>query len=297
MTIPQSGTEKLIFQPGQVYPVVTGYRYLDELQKRIAPFSDRVLRSECYDLPDKSYQKRYVELSPKQEKMYKELKRQCLTECHGHRMSAALAITKMLRLQQIVGGFYVPDMVANALNPTTDGEEFVEGYLSRSAIPIDTTNPRIEALCEDIKERLTGKVIVWARFVAEIQLIQKRLTEELGPVVRVAYGQQKAEERQEQIKAFQTDDRVRVLIGNPACKGVSRGQNLNSASWEVYYSNSFSLEDRLQSEDRPMSQGVGEVGIIDMIAPDTLDVKVIEALREKKNIADMVTGDNVGVWI
>ena len=107
----------------------------------------------------------------------------------------------------------------------------------------------------------------------------------------------KAEERQQQIKDFQDDPRVAVLIANPACKGVSRGQNLNKASWEVYYSNSFSLEGREQSEARPFSMGVGEVGIIDMIAPGTLDEHVIAALRDKKEIASLVLGDALEAWI
>jgi SNF2 family DNA or RNA helicase len=71
-----------------------------------------------------------------------------------------------------------------------------------------------------------------------------------------------------------------------------------SASTEHYYSNSFSLEDRLQSEDRPHSPGqTNNLGVIDWIAPETLDEKVVQALRDKKELADMITGDKLIEWI
>lgn len=304
------GVEKLIFQPGQVYPVITGYRHLDELQQKIAPHSDRVLKADCLDLPEKVYQKRYVELSPKQTKMYNELKSQSITECKGKEMSAGLAIVKMLRLQQIVGGYYVPDDIqANEINTLDElgliaqggEEEWVEAKMSRIdrlAIPIDEKNHRIEALLDDL-ELTDGKVLIWARFVAEIDAITKALQQKYGKLSAEAlYGAIPSDKRQDAITRFQTSDDLRFLICNPQCKGVSRGQNLNRAEQEIYFSNSFSLEDRLQSEDRPHSFGVkGNIGVIDFIAVGTLDEKIIDALRAKKNLADEVTGDNFVAWV
>ena len=299
-----TGAEKMVFQPGQVYPVITGYRHLDELQARIAPHSDRILKADCLDLPEKVYQKRYVELSKKQAQMYGELKAKCITECHGKEMSAALAIVKMLRLQQIVGGFYTPDemLLGFPTGADWDGDE-IEGtsvaMLDHKALPIEDHNPRVDALLEDIHERLQGKVLIWARFVAEIKLIAQALRKVYGKdAVAELYGEIKPEVRQVAINSFQTGEMPRFLVANPACKGVSRGQNLCQTQYEVYYSNSFSLEDRLQSEDRPHSPGqTNHLGVIDFVAPGTLDEKVIDALREKKNLADQVTGDRLVEWI
>ena len=300
----KAGRKLIMTQPGDVYPVVKEYRYLDELQRKIAPHSDRVLKADCLDLPDKIYQKRYVELSKKQHQMYEELKKKSITECKGKEMSAGLAIVKMLRLQQIVGGFYVPDDIQITDQAclcedwNTTEEVITTQHLDRKALPIDEKNHRIEALLDDL-ELTDGKALIWARFVAEIEAITVALKAKYGKLSTEAlYGSIPSDKRQDAITRFQTSDEPRFLVANPACKGVSRGQNLNKATVEYYYSNSFSLEDRLQSEDRIHSAGVTiNVGVIDIVAIGTLDEKIIDALRAKKNLADEVTGDRLISWI
>lgn len=292
--------ERMFFQAGETYQVIKGYKNLDELKDRIAPHSDRVLKADCLDLPEKVYSKRYVELSKQQKQMYGELKKECITQCRGREMSASLAITKMLRLQQIVGGFFVPDLSVLVDCGPEDLEEVTTSWLDKKALPIDGPNPRVDALLEDIGNGLSGKGLIWARFKAEICLIAKALRQKFGhEAVAELYGDIDAAVRQESIRRFQDPNHpLRYLVANPACKGVSRGQNLNQAQWEVYYSNSFSLEDRLQSEDRPHSHGVTvNIGVIDFVAPGTLDDKVIDALRTKKNLADLVTGDKIIEWL
>lgn len=296
-----SGSEKLFFQAGDVYQVITGYKNLDELQAKIAPWSDRVLKADCLDLPEKVYSKRYVELSPKQRKLYEDIRKECLAELGGRVMTASMAMTKMLRCQQIVGGFFTP-------NPSFDVPEGVsmdelegrwEATLDKGAIPIDNKNPRIQDILDAIDDGLTGKGIIWARFTAEIELITKELRKRYGhQVVAELHGKIPAEQRQRAMDEFQTLDEPRYLVANPQCKGVSRGQNLCKAEWEWFYSNSFSLEDRLQAEDRPHSPGqTKSLGVIDTVAPGTLDEKVIDALRAKKNLADQVTGDRLVGWV
>lgn len=298
-----TGKERLFFQGNEVYPVITGYRHLDELQAKIAPHSDRVLKCDCLDLPDKIYSKRYVTLTSEQERLYKELKKECVTQCQGREMSAALAITKMLRFQQIVGGFFTPDNVFVNAKTVDDFDEDVEDIITRrierDALPIPGRNPKIEALLEDIDNGLTGKGIIWARFQPEIKLIASELRKRYGrDAVGELYGSVPGEQRQEAMDRFQREAEPRYLVANPQCKGVSRGQNLCAAGWEWYYSNSFSLEDRLQSEDRPHSPGQNNnLAVIDCIAPGTVDDKVADALRMKKNLADEVTGDRIVDWI
>jgi len=215
-------------------------------------------------------------------------------------MTAGLAIVKMLRLQQIVGGFYVPDAIQepNADWDLDEIEDASTSMLDHKAIPIDDHNPRIEALLEDV-ECSDGKVLIWARFVAEIEAITAALRKRYGKdSTETLYGLIPSDKRQDAMTRFQTSDNPRFLVANPACKGVSRGQNLCKAIIQYYYSNSFSLEDRLQSEDRPHSPGqVNHLGVIDLVAVGTLDERVIDALRAKKNLADEVTGDKFSAWV
>ncbi len=51
---------------GRSYPVLMEYRNLDILMNRVAPYSDRVLKRDCLDLPPKVFQKRYFELTKEQ---------------------------------------------------------------------------------------------------------------------------------------------------------------------------------------------------------------------------------------
>lgn len=279
------------------------YKNLDELQKIIAPYSFRVLKEDCLDLPPKIYQKRYVDLSPNQEKLYNDLKKDMMAEFNGQTMTTQLALTKMLRLQQIVGGFFCPDA---EVQMDEDGE-LISPDRKRAPIvtAIDKKNPRIESFLEYIQDS-PGKVLGWARFRAEIEALVARINDEFGEGYAAPLyggsGGHVAEYRQAAIKGYEEDVLPAVLIGNPQAKGVSRGQTMVRGQTVGYYSNSFSLEDRLQSEDR--AHRIGQTGgkqnhvlYTDFEAPDTLDTKVIDALRNKKDVADMVTGDDIKSWI
>ena len=285
----KEGSELLFFQGNEMYSVVTGYQRLDELQKLIQPHSFRVLKADCLDLPEKVYMKRYVELSENQKKMYRDLKKNLLAEHRGMAVTAEMALTKMMRLQQICGGFITPNAVLDE-----EGDEGLIGV----PIPIDKECPRIAALLEYM-ETISTKAIIWARFRPEIAMIADAIRAKYGPQsVRELHGGIDADTRQESIRQYEEEDVVRWLVANPAAKGVSRGQTMVRGSYHLQYSNSFSLDDRMQSEDRQHRIGqTNTVTYVDFVAPDTLDEAVLNSLRSKKDLADAVTGDNYTSWI
>lgn len=66
----------------------------------------------------------------------------------------------------------------------------------------------------------------------------------------------------------------------------------------VYYSNSYDLEIRLQSEDRAHRIGQkNNVTYIDLISPGTIDEKILAALRDKINLAGTVLREDVANWL
>jgi SNF2 family DNA or RNA helicase len=68
--------------------------------------------------------------------------------------------------------------------------------------------------------------------------------------------------------------------------------NLAVASTVIYFSNTFSLEHRLQSEDRAHRIGTkNPVTYVDLVAEDTVDRKIISALKSKKSISSMTLDD------
>lgn len=285
---------------GREIQVVDRYHNLEKLQSLIAPHSYRVTKSECLDLPEKLYSKRYVELSHSQKSLYNSLKKEVVAEFNGMTMSAPLALTKLLRLQQIVGGFFVPDvMIDNDIFEPGEYELDLPYKVSGQSgpQPIDERNLRVESLIE-LLEETQGKVIIWARFRSELSAISNRISESFGKESLVQYhGGVTNEERSAAVSSFQNNDRVRFFVGHVQAGG--KGLTLHAARTVVYFSNDFSLENRLQSEDRAHRIGQkNNVTYIDMVAIDTLDETVVTTLRNKKNVADLITGDTpISSWI
>lgn len=261
---------------GRSFMVVQGYCNLDELTKLITPHSARVTKAECLDLPDKLYQKRYVELSAKQKQLYEALRRNLIAEFAGKQVVATIALTKLLRLQQIIGGFVA----------------FEDGSLEA----IDDRNPRLTALVETLEE-VQGKVIIWARFRNEIKIITDMVSSIYGPAAVVEYhGGIDNATRADAVARFQNDPSVRFFVGHVQAGG--KGLTLHAATTVIYYSNDFSLENRLQSEDRAHRIGQQHaVTYIDLVAPRTIDERLVQCLRTKKELADQITGDELRNWI
>jgi SNF2 family DNA or RNA helicase len=249
---------------------IVSYQNVDELTQNIEGHSFRVLKKDCLDLPEKIYQREYVELSPKQRKLYEQLRKEFVTELGDETLTASEAITRMLRLQQILCGWF----------PTEE-----------KVVPIDDKNPRMEAL-KELLANIQSKVIIWARFKADLRAIQDML----GDSAVAYHGDISNDDRAMAVKRFQEDDRIRYFIGQPQSGGI--GLTLTAADYAIYYSNSFDLETRLQSEDRCHRIGTtNNVTYIDLEAPKTIDTKIIKALREKKNLADVVTKDPMSMFL
>ena len=110
------------------------------------------------------------------------------------------------------------------------------------------------------------------------------------------YGLTPQEDRQPNIKRFQEDLECRFFVGTPQTGGY--GITLTQANTVVYYSNGYDLEKRLQSEDRAHRIGQKKsVTYVDLIADDTVDEKIVKALRKKINIASEVLGEELRDWI
>lgn len=261
---------------------IVGYRpnAIKELEKRIETYTFRTTKKECLDLPDKIYTKRFVELTEQQRALYNGLEKDLDEELESIReaaiggnaitkeVNAALmsAITKMLRMQQIICGHLVIE--------SESGDE-------NEVIPIE--NNRIEALIECIEEA-QGKVIVWSRFVPDLKRISNAFKN--NGINHVLYfGEIKSKDREEAINKFRTDSSCKVFLAQPASGGT--GLNLAVADTMIYYSNDFNADTRWQSEDRAHRIGQkNNVTYIDLISPGTIDVKILAALKQKKNLAD-----------
>jgi SNF2 family DNA or RNA helicase len=259
---------------GRSVQVVAFYKNLGELSEKLKPFSYRVLKEDCLDLPPKIYMKRIITLTPEQEKIYKEMKEKAIAEMNGERMSTATALTQLMRLQQITCGHFKGD----------------------DAEIQEIKHNRLNELM-DVLEEVEGKAIIWAHWQRDVQIIKDAIIKEYGPGSVVDYyGLTPQDQRQKHKDAFQNDSKVRFFIGTPQTGGY--GITLTAANTVIYYSNGYDLEKRLQSEDRAHRIGQKKsVTYVDIIADKTVDQKIVRALKNKINSASQIMGEELKSWI
>ena len=259
---------------GRSIQVVHAFQNLNELSEKLQPFSYRVLKEDCLDLPPKNFIKRYVTLTPDQFKVYQQMKKQAISTLNGKVSSTMTVLTQLMRLHQITCGHFTADDGTTQLLP----------------------NNRITELI-NILEETEGKAIIWANYQRDITQIIEHITKKYGQGSVVDYyGLTPQDERQDNIRKFQNGDECRFLVGTPQTGGY--GITLTKANTVIYYSNGYDLEKRLQSEDRAHRIGQKKnVTYIDIICEDTVDEKIVKALRDKINIASEVLGEELKAWI
>ena len=259
---------------GRSVEIVVGYKNLGELSDKIKPFSYRVLKDDCLDLPKKTFMKRIITLSAEQHKVYKQMKEMALAQLNGKLLTTANALTQLMRLHQITCGHF----------KANDG--------STQTIK----NNRLDELM-DLLEEVEGKAVIWAHYQYDVQTIMDAIKKEYGNDSIVDYyGKTPNDERQDNITKFQGDPKCRFLVGTPSTGGY--GITLTAASTMIYYSNGYDLEKRQQSEARIDRIGQTKpMTYIDILCEETVDERIVKALRKKINIATEIMGEELKDWI
>ncbi len=254
--------------------VVVGYRNLSELSEKIQSFSERVLKDDCLDLPKKTYMKRMVTMTGPQEKVYKEMKKYAVAQLDGKEVTTSTVMVQLMRLHQITCGHFTAD----------DG--------TVQEIPCR----RVDELL-DILDEVEGKVVIWSHYQKDVQRIIKEIKKKFGEGTVVDYyGLTPSDDRQNNIKKFQEDDKCRFFVGTTQTGGY--GITLTAASTMIYFSNGYDLEKRQQSEARIDRIGQEKpMTYIDIMTEETIDEKIVKALRKKINIATEIMGEELKEWI
>jgi SNF2 family DNA or RNA helicase len=260
---------------GRSVQIVVGYKHLGELSQKLEPFSYRCLKEDCLDLPDYTYTKRIIQLTPEQKKLYQQMKTLALAQLDGKQMTTQSAMVQLMRLHQITCGHFTAD----------------DGTIK------EVKNERLTALV-DILEEVENKAVIWAHYRHDINAIVNAVEKNFGKDSYVTYyGDTTNEERQNAIKQIQDPNSpVRFIIGTPQTGGY--GITLTGANTMVYYANGYDYEKRIQSEARINRAGqTRKMTYIDIIAEDTVDEKIVKALVGKMNIASKITGDDLKDWL
>ena len=157
-------------------------------------------------------------------------------------------------------------------------------------------NNRIPQLM-DILEEVEGKAVIWAHYRYDIEKIVEAISKKYGAnSVVTYYGDTTTDERAAAIKIQRPESPVRFIVGTPQTGGY--GITLTGASTMIYYSNGYDLEKRQQSEARIDRIGQEKpMTYIDIMAEDTVDMKIVKSLRSKVNIATEIMGEELKDWI
>jgi len=255
---------------GRQVEIVVGYRNLGELSDKIKSFSKRILKEDCLDLPAKSYVKHYVELTKEQKKVYDQMKKEAIAFLDGKMQSSATVMTQLMRLHQITCGHFTAD----------------DGSIK------DLPCSRLGELM-DILEKIEGKTIIWSHYTRIIEEIKRVYGDDS---VVDYYGATDTDARSANIKKFQTDDKCRFFVGTTHTGGY--GITLTAGSNMIYFSNGYDLEKRQQSEARIDRIGqTKKMTYIDIMAQDTIDERIVKALRNKVNIANKIMDEDFREWI
>lgn len=258
---------------GRSIEVVVGYRNTEQLSALLEPNALIVKKEDALDLPPKVYTTRDVELTPEQKRIYRELREFATSQISDDQhVTATHVMTQILRLHQLVCGY----------TTTEEGE----------IVPVPSN--RINVLKEVVSE-IDGKTIVWCNYRQDIDNVCAALQEQGLRVVRYDGGTSQ-QDRQDAVFRFQgsmegrvcpEEEQADVFVGTPHAAGY--GITLTAAKGVIYYSNTYDLEKRLQSEDRAHRIGqTKSVTYVDLIARDTVDEKIVESLKKKETLANVI---------
>jgi SNF2 family DNA or RNA helicase len=238
----------------------------DDINEKIYRKAMRVEKKDCLDLPPYVTKTIKVSMTPRQEELYKSMKKDFIAVFNDKAITATLAITKGLRLQQIASG-YVKDI---------DGEEHV----------IEKESPKQAALKELLEELTPNhKVLIWAVWKANYEAIRD-VCRGLNIEFVEVHGEVGEKDKLAAVDRFNSDSKCRVFIGHPGSGGI--GINLVSASYSIFYSRNFSLEHSLQAEARNYRGGSNiheKVTRIDLVTEGTIDEIIAEKLAKKEEVS------------
>lgn len=258
------------------------YKHADELKKLLEPVAVFAKLVDCVDMPAVNYLTRNVGLSPAQESAYKNMKNNLLAKFGDFITTARNQLVMSMRLQQITSGFIM------AHEDKLDEMEYDIPFWSDvdsnydvtpdEAVWLGDSNPRLDALLRDIDE-LDKPLIVMTRFSAEAAKIYDMLKDKYDTCLITGWKNIGS------IEGFKQGE-FDVMVANTA--KIARGHNLQNAHVTLYYSNTFSMELRQQSEFRTFRIGQTHPCVyVDYVSGD-IDKTILEALKTKKNLLDYI---------
>lgn len=246
---------------------VIGYKHLDELQEQLNSIMLRRRKADVLDLPEKVYIDEYVDLTPKQAQIYKEVTADIMANIDQIKMDSN-PLAQLIRLRQATG---------------------YTGILS-SVVQESAKLDRMEELVDEAIEN-GNKVVIFSNWTQVTDEVQKRLSRYHSIVIT---GQTKDADRQPMVDAFQNDPNVKVAIGSTGAMGT--GLTLTAGTVEIFLDEPWSKALKDQAEDRCHRVGTTQnVTIYTLLTKDTIDERIHDIVEQKGKMADAMVDGKVNM--
>lgn len=245
------------------------------VHRTLEPRTIRFRTEDCIDLPPKRFLVRQVEMNEEQHSVYADMENMLFTELEGETVTAKVAATKMIKLREVTGGFVRTDQ----------GTDKQLGKDSPKMVELD------ELLEQSIADKLGDegpphKALIWAQYQWECHTLVKRYQRQYGAMG--LFGGISSGAKDRALQRFKSDRSCRLLICHPA--SVGHGLTLTDADYAFYYSLSHNFEEFYQSQGRMARPGQKRsMTYYFLVCPGTIDEELINAIRAKKNLSDLVT--------
>ena len=245
---------------------VVSYRYLDELQKQLDKIMLRRLKKDVLDLPEKTHIDEYVEMTPKQAQIYREVTADIKMNIDQIKMQNN-PLAELIRMRQATG---------------------YTGILS-STIKESAKMDRMEELVEEAVEN-GKKVVIFSNWTQMTLPIYNRLAVKYrGTYIT---GEVDSDQRQAHVKQFQEDDTCKFIVGTIGAMGT--GLTLTAGTVEIFMDEPWNRANKEQAEDRLHRIGQStNITIYTLICKDTIDERVHELVENKGKMADMLVDGKV----
>lgn len=241
-----------------------------EFNKRLYSVASRHVKAECMDMPPKNYVTLRYDLEPSEQRVYDQLAAEWIAEVTegGKRVSVTDGMTRSLRMAQVCTGF-IGDRQAG---------ETEEHEIPRSGSKL--------AVLQELLENLDGKAIIWCKWKRNVRDVLA-LCKKLKIKAVSFYGE--TDDKKASDFAFRNDPKTRVTVGTQKSGGAGRNLQGPEVKTVVYFSQDYSNEARMQSEDRAHRGGISHtVTIYDIVARHTIEEAIVKTLRDGRNAMDFI---------
>lgn len=280
---------------------IVGFKNLDHLNDKVQRICIRKTKEECLELPERTIIDRYFQVVGSQRDLYNQLVTEACAQLEeGQLYEAPHAAAVLQKLLQVLSGMFIeplPKICDGCMYVHSCVEERIRPYTKRcmqattpplQAVTRLKENPKMDELAGLLDELLAeerNKVIIWAYFIAELDMVEEFLNKREIPHVRVDGSTSSC--AYDIATRFNTDPNIKVYLGQLA---TGTALTLTAANYMIYYNLSYSLDQYLQALDRNYRIGQKEkVFVYRLICENSVLEFVARALRQKVDIANSLT--------